>query len=147
MSAHEIGALPMGNFVVSHQATQSFLDQVAITLAIPKETLNRELSAAERERLRHLHDLVPTPCLPLYFFTAVHRTTGKETVTYVGKTNAKSTRWQRGHSAATKLLDPKFNKHDKVFYQAQILVTGQLEDGTPYSCPLEWLPCVRPPFC
>jgi len=75
----------------------------------------------------------PLPCYPIYFVSVGHDE--NERPIYVGKTSAKTKRFQSGHHIATKLHDSKYNGLSKKIYLGCVML---LTDDKDYL-PLEWV--------
>lgn len=111
---HQVNSL---NWVGLHEArknTDSFLGNV-------KSEFNGKLPIFIHEKERVIIEkkigIPPKPSLPIYLISCSDMDDTNEHIVYVGKT-VNSKRFIGGHSAALKLLDPKYNNMKKRIYRA-----------------------------
>lgn len=127
---HQVNSL---NWVGLHEArknTDSFLGNV-------KSEFNGKLPIFIHEKERVIIEkkigIPPKPSLPIYLISCSDMDDTNEHIVYVGKT-VNSKRFIGGHSAALKLLDPKYNNMKKRIYRA----TPWFYDGKDYIS-LDWI--------
>ncbi|AYY80274.1 hypothetical protein [Proteus vulgaris] len=121
------------NWVGLHEArkkTESFLENV-------KKEFNGNLPFFIHEKDREIIEkkigAPPNPSLPIYLISCSAMDDTNEHIVYVGKT-VNSKRFIGGHSAALKLLAPKYNNMKKRIYRA----TPWFYDGKDYIS-LDWI--------
>lgn len=127
---HQVNSL---NWVGLHEArknTDSFLGNV-------KSEFNGKLPIFIHEKERVIIEkkigIPPKPSLPIYLISCSDMDDTNEHIVYVGKT-VNSKRFIGGHSAALKLLDPKYNNMKKRIYRA----TPWFYDGKDHIS-LDWI--------
>jgi len=116
---------------------QSWLDTKSyVTRAchiIGRSRPGRALSKIERTSVLAALGEPPGPAWPLYFFTVGDL--AEERVVYIGKTNAKTHRFNTGHSAITSLHRPEYKGLRTRLYLATVTMYSD-ED---HYIPLEWV--------
>jgi hypothetical protein len=108
-------------------------DYVATALTIIEADGPIWLDPDEVEMIRSELGDPPPLCYPIYMVTVEHENT--ERLVYVGKTSSNQSRFKGGHTAFTKLLDPKYDGQLKRLYLGSVVL---LADDKSYQ-PLEWV--------
>lgn len=127
---HQVNSLSWIGLYEARKNTDSFLESV-------KNEFNGNipLLITEKERLiiGKKSGVPPKPSLPIYLISCSNMDDTNEHIVYIGKT-VNSKRFIGGHSAALKLLDPKYNNMKKRLYRA----TPWFYDGKDYIS-LDWI--------
>lgn len=76
----------------------------------------------------------PSTAYPIYIITTRNKDKSEERVVYIGKNSASTQRFKGGHSALTKLHNPKYDNLEKNIYLANVIL---LTDE--HYLPLEWI--------
>lgn len=71
----------------------------------------------------------PKACYPIYMMTV--ESNDCEELVYMGKTNSENARFKNGHSAITKLHDPKFNGMKRIYLGTVMFISKDNKDYIP----------------
>ncbi|MGM3160257.1 hypothetical protein ACS25C_05650 [Dickeya undicola] len=127
---HQVNSLSWVGLHEARKNTTSFLEKV-------RDEFNGELPVLiygeKKEIIKKKFGIPPKPSLPIYLISCSNMDDTNEHIVYVGKT-VNSKRFIGGHSAALKLLNPKYNNMKKRLYRA----TPWFYDGKDYIS-LDWI--------
>lgn len=129
---HETINLKPESLDVSWQKTNQYL-QDAFNIINEKGLEEISLDREESEMIIYELGNPPNISHPIYIMTISNNE--KEEVVYIGKTSSSRNRFKSGHTAITKLHDPKFNNFQKNIYQCGILLLNNDKE----LVPLEWI--------
>lgn len=126
MHLHSVGSVPWHSLREHRERTMKYVNN-AISILGSDQVEEEDDKKMVIEQLGE----PPEPARPLYVVTI--KENGEESIVYIGKTTARN-RFSRGHSVALKLLDPKFQRYEKLVYRlsATVLVGDD-------HVSLEWL--------
>lgn len=128
---HDAPRLPLKSLEQSWVDTQHYLNAACALLGRDRPCWLS--SANERHAVLAALGEPPGPAWPLYFLAVGDGE--DETIVYIGKTNAHTHRFSKGHPAITALHRPEYHKLAKRLYLATVTLFSD-EDN---YVPLEWL--------
>lgn len=125
---HLADKVDTGNLEDSWNANQSYIKNACEIANIGSEN-SFELDNEEKTWILDELGEPPESSYNLYFITIYDKT--NEEIVYIGKTDAKKSRFANGHKAALRLHNPKFKKYDKRVYFGTITFLSDKNDYVP----------------
>jgi len=114
---HKIAGVNWRSLSEAAEETRQYLTRVRHTLGGMLDIEDED----DKAQILLYNGRPPLNSLPIYLISL--RAPGQhERIVYVGKTTAAS-RFGGGHSAAIKLLDPKYNDYEKIVYRCSVTVS------------------------
>lgn len=135
--AHECSEISPQSLESTFKTTDDYINSALKLVFTGHEEVPEDLYVEGEDKRTILSELgePPKPCLPIYMFTVGDAQ--NEKIVYIGKTDSSFGRFEGGHYACVKLLDPKYNSLSKRLYLCSVMLLSK--DGD--YLPLEW---VRP---
>ena len=139
---HLANTVDTGNLKDSWNKTKAYIEQACDIANVDSEN---DFDLDHEEQYWILSELGAPPecCYNIYIITVYNEY--EEKIVYIGKTDAKESRFKNGHLAALKLHDPKYKKYYKRVYFGMVMFLDSdkehipLEFITPYSMAEQYL--------
>ena len=125
---HLANTIDAGNLYDSWNKNRKYIEDVCI-LTGTNEQCGYDLDNEEKRLVLETLGEPPTGCYNIYFITIYNDY--EEKLVYIGKTDAKNSRFANGHLVALKLHHPKYKEFDKRVYFGTIMLLSEEQQYIP----------------